>query len=146
MKDDFVASVSHELRTPLTSIRGYLELVRDDGHVDEEAARLLGIVDRNAERLLRLVSDLLFVAQVDAGRLAIEVLDVDLATLVDEAVEAARPRARVGGVALTSAPVPVTVAGDESRLAQVLDNLISNAIKFTPAGGRVHVALSQSET
>ena len=63
MKDEFVASVSHELRTPLTSIRGYLELMRDDENIDKEQERMLAIVDRNANRLLSLVADLLFVAQ-----------------------------------------------------------------------------------
>ena len=95
MKDQFFALVSHELRTPLTSIIGYLELVLDDPDaIDERERRFLGVVDRNAKRLLRLVGDLLFVAHVEAGRLALEVGRVDLEALTHEAVEAARPRAR----------------------------------------------------
>jgi PAS domain S-box-containing protein len=142
LKDDFVASVSHELRTPLTSIRGYLELVRDDGGLDEEQERMLAIVDRNAARLLRLVSDLLFVAQLDAGTLTLERERVDLAALAGEAIEAARPRADGASVELELDADQVIVDGDRSRLGQVFDNLLSNAIKFTPAGGRVRVSVA----
>jgi PAS domain S-box-containing protein len=140
MKDDFVASVSHELRTPLTSIRGYLELVREDGRLDEEQDRMLGIVDRNADRLLGLVADLLFMAEVDAGKLKIERHPVRIADVAAESVEAAGPRARAAEIELSlDADHDLVVSGDQRRLAQVFDNLISNAIKFTPAGGRVDV-------
>jgi signal transduction histidine kinase/HAMP domain-containing protein len=149
MKDEFSALVSHELRTPLTSIIGYLELLRDDADSDgddpraQQRAQFLAVVDRNAKRLLRLVGDLLFVAQVEAGKLSLDEGDVDLGAVARESVEAAAPRARDGGVELTleeeAAPV---VRGDRDRLAQALDNLVSNAIKFTPAGGRVGVRLA----
>jgi len=149
MKDEFSALVSHELRTPLTSIIGYLELLRDDADSDgddpraRQRAQFLAVVDRNAKRLLRLVGDLLFVAQVEAGKLSLDETDVDLGAVARESVEAAAPRARDGGVELTldeeAAPV---VRGDRDRLAQALDNLVSNAIKFTPAGGRVGVRLA----
>lgn len=140
MKDDFVASVSHELRTPLTSIRGYLELVREDSTLGEEQERMLGIVDRNADRLLRLVTDLLFVAQLDAGKLTMESAPVRLAQIAGESVEAASPRADATEIAMhLEADDELVVRGDRMRLAQVLDNLISNAIKFTPRGGRVDV-------
>jgi PAS domain S-box-containing protein len=140
MKDDFVASVSHELRTPLTSIRGYLEIVREDGRLDEEQDRMLAIVDRNADRLLGLVADLLFMAEVDAGKLRIERQPVLLADVATESVEAAGPRAQAAEIELTlDADHDLVVSGDRRRLAQVFDNLISNAIKFTPAGGHVDV-------
>jgi PAS domain S-box-containing protein len=139
LKDDFIASVSHELRTPLTSIRGYLELVREDA-LDEEQDRMLGIVDRNADRLLGLVTDLLFVAQLDAGKLTMERDPVSLARIAAESVEAATPRAQASEIQLhLVADNELVVTGDRMRLAQVLDNLISNAIKFTPRGGRVDV-------
>jgi signal transduction histidine kinase len=152
MKDEFSALVSHELRTPLTSIIGYLELLRDEaeGDADDPAAaqraQFLNVVDRNARRLLRLVGDLLFVAQVEAGKLSLEEEHVDLETVAKESVEAAAPRAADGGVELTldAGPVPL-VRGDRDRLAQALDNLVSNAIKFTPEGGRVVVRLFQHE-
>jgi PAS domain S-box-containing protein len=145
LKDEFVASVSHELRTPLTSIRGYLELMRDDQVLDEEHEGMLGIVDRNAERLLGLVNDLLFAAQVAAGspvKLAFE--QFDLADVVTDAVAAAAPRAEHGAVALEVEAEPALLQGDATRIAQVADNLISNAIKFTPPGGTVRVALSSN--
>ena len=142
LKDDFVASVSHELRTPLTSIRGYLELVLDGdvAELTEEQLRYLTVVDRNAGRLLRVVDDLLFAAQVDAGKVALEPGLTDLDELVREAVEAARPVAAEHDVKLTfDADGPAELVGDRARLAQILDNLIANAIKFTPPGGKVEV-------
>ena len=143
MKDEFVSLVSHQLRTPLTSIRGYVELLlEDEDGLTAEQLRFLGVVDRNAQRLLDLVGDLLFLAQVDAGRLEIEHTDVDLGRLVRECVEATRPIAEGRRVELraTVDDVP-SVTGDAPRLAQVLDNLVANAIKFTPAGGSVSVRL-----
>jgi PAS domain S-box-containing protein len=146
MKDDFVASVSHELRTPLTSIRGYLELVREDGGLDEEQDRMLGIVERNADRLLGLVTDLLFIAELDAGKLTIEHQPVQLARIAAESVEAANPRADAAEIELRlDADDELVVDGDRTRLAQVLDNLISNAIKFTPKGGRVGVRVFRTK-
>jgi PAS domain S-box-containing protein len=146
MKDDFVASVSHELRTPLTSIRGYLELVREDGGLDEEQDRMLGIVDRNADRLLGLVTDLLFIAEVDAGKLTLERNRVQLGDVAGESVEAASPHARAAEIELNlDADDHLVVDGDRTRLAQVFDNLISNAIKFTPAGGRIDVHVFRSD-
>ena len=142
MKDEFVSSVSHELRTPLTSISGYVELMLEDEN-DEQKRNYLGIVDRNAERLLGLVSDLLFSARLQGGKLELERSEVDLHRLVLQAVESARPRAEVEGVLLTVAADNVPpVSGEAVRLAQLLDNLISNSIKFTPRGGRVSVYLS----
>jgi signal transduction histidine kinase len=142
MKDDFVASVSHELRTPLASIRGYLELVLDGevGELTEGQRRFLSVVDRNAERLARVVGDLLFVAQVDAGSHALDCSPTDLHTVVREAVEAASPLAREHEVELeVDADGAAEVNVDRARLAQILDNLITNALKFTPPGGYVEV-------
>ena len=135
--------VSHELRTPLTSIRGYLDLVLDGevGELNPEQRRFLDAVDRNSRRLLRLVGDLLFVAQADAGRLSLEQAKVDLAGLAADCVEAAAPAAAEKSInlVLSARAVPAFV-GDRGRLAQVLDNLVSNALKFTPEGGTVEVA------
>jgi signal transduction histidine kinase len=145
LKDEFVSSVSHELRTPLTSISGYLELILEDEQ-DEQKRNYLGVVERNAERLLGLVSDLLFSARLQGGRLELERTEVDLSTLVRDAVESATPRAEAAGVELTLAAENVPpVPGEAVRLAQLLDNLISNAIKFTPTGGRVAVQLAPQD-
>jgi signal transduction histidine kinase len=145
LKDEFVALVSHELRTPLTSITGYLELVQEDESLGEDSRRFLDVVDRNSKRLLRLVSDLLFVAQIESGRLTLELGEASLQTIAQESVQALRPAAEAGSVELRldSAPVPA-LRGDPARLGQLLDNLVSNAVKFTPPGGRVVVALGAS--
>ena len=142
MKDDFVALVSHELRTPLTSIRGYLELVLEDQRdgLSSENGEFLGIVDRNAARLERLVDDLLFMARLGSGKLELSLQDTDLAALARESVGAATPRASAQAVGLECAVEEVpAVRGDPGRLGQLLDNLISNAVKFTPDGGHVNV-------
>ena len=142
MKDDFVALVSHELRTPLTSIRGYLELVLDgkSSGLTKENGEFLGIVDRNAARLERLVDDLLFMARLGSGKLELSLEDTDLAALARESVGAATPRATAQAVKLECEVDEVPpVRGDPGRLGQLLDNLISNAVKFTPDGGSVDV-------
>jgi len=143
LKDEFVSLVSHELRTPLTSIRGYVELMLDDPTtLSPDQHRFLEIVDRNSERLLELVGDLLFLAQIDAGKLVIEVDTVDLNQVVEECVETASPAAGERGIDLSANLDPVPeIQGDRARLVQVLDNLVSNAVKFTPTGGRVDVRL-----
>jgi signal transduction histidine kinase len=145
LKDEFVSSISHELRTPLTSISGYVEVLLES-ETDDERRSHLAIVDRNAHRLLGLVSDLLFAARLQDGGLELERDEVDLTRVVSHAVESARPRAENGGVRLNMALADVpAVRGEPDRLAQLLDNLISNAIKFTPPGGDVTVRLTATD-
>jgi PAS domain S-box-containing protein len=148
LKDEFIALVSHELRTPLTSIRGYTELLLDGeaGKLTEDQRQFLGVVERNAHRLLHLVGDLLFLAQVEAGKLVLDIGALDLGNVASESVETARPQAEAKDITLTLAtgPVPL-IAGDRARIAQLLDNLVSNAIKFTPEGGRVDVRVRTLE-
>jgi signal transduction histidine kinase len=146
LKDDFVSLVSHELRTPLTSIRGYIELLLEDGNPGTNERRYLEIVDRNSQRLLELVSDLLFLAQIEAGKLGIERGQVDLSKVVEECVETSSPVADSRGIELAAKVDRVPrLLGDRTRLAQVLDNLVSNGLKFTPSGGRVEVRLSAQD-
>jgi signal transduction histidine kinase len=150
LRDEFVAVVSHELRTPLTSIIGYLELLvdEDSGALTSEQRSYLEIVQRSTGRLVELVGDLLLVAEAERGPLALELADIDVAGLAADAAEAARPSADARGIVLRLEPSSGgTVAGDPTRLAQMLDNLISNAIKFTPEGGRVtvHAAVRGSD-
>ncbi len=145
LKDEFVGLISHELRTPLSSILGYLELMRDDDEapLSDEQLQYLGVAERNAHRLLRLVGDLLFTAQVESGRFPIDIKDAELRSVVSASVESAEPVAAAAGVALMM-DVPdesVEVHGDAVRLGQAVDNLVSNALKFTPAGGSVTVSL-----
>ncbi|HYY76258.1 MAG TPA: PAS domain S-box protein [Gaiellaceae bacterium] len=149
LKDEFIALVSHELRTPLTSIRGYTELLLDGeaGELTDDQRQFLGVVERNSHRLLHLVGDLLFLAQIEAGKLALEVGDLDLGALASESVEAARPAAEEKDVALTLATDTVPLlAGDRARIGQLLDNLVSNAVKFTHSGGRVDVRVRSLES
>jgi signal transduction histidine kinase len=148
LKDEFVALISHDLRTPLTSIIGYVELSLEEGEpeLDEERRGYLKIVSRSSERLLRLVDDLLFVARVQAGKLVLERAELDLGMIASQAVEEARPRAEGKRLALEFAgESPVLIDADKGRLFQLLDNLISNAIKFTPEGGHVDVRVGRSE-
>jgi signal transduction histidine kinase len=147
LKDEFVALISHDLRTPLTSIIGYVELSLEDmaPPLDDERRGYLQIVSRSSERLLRLVDDLLFVARLQAGRLILERTDLDLCTIAAQAAQEARPRAEVKQLELEFiGGSPVMIEGDKGRLFQLLDNLISNAIKFTPEGGRVEVRVAPS--
>ncbi len=157
-KDAFVASISHELRTPLTSIRGYLELFSDEasGPLTDDQRRFLAIVDRNADRLLRVVSSLLLVAQVDAGAVELALTDVDVAGLLRHGMEVAAPLATANGLELVAELTATPgLRADRELLGQVIDNLVSNAIKFTPAGGCVtlrcfpvadHVVLEVADT
>jgi PAS domain S-box-containing protein len=148
LKDEFIALISHELRTPLTSIRGYTELLLDGeaGDLTDDQRQFLGVVERNSHRLLHLVGDLLFLAQLEAGKLSLEIGELDLAAVASESVETARPQAEAKGITLTLATGPVpSLAGDRARIAQLLDNLVSNAVKFTPEGGRVDVRVRRHE-
>jgi signal transduction histidine kinase len=113
------------------------------GEINEEQSSMLLAIDRSSARLFRLINDLLFVAQVNAGKLSVAIDDVDLAAVAREAIADALPRATAAEVSLEfeSALTP-TVRADRVRLGQVFDNLISNAIKFTPPGGRVGLTIS----
>jgi signal transduction histidine kinase len=142
LRDEFVATVSHELRTPLTSILGYLELITksESGERRPDHEAYLAVVQRNADRLLRLVTDLLLVAEARERAFTLHIHEVDLGTLAARCVEAARPAADAKQIRLAlSSESPSRLEGDSMRLAQMMDNLISNAIKFTPAGECVTV-------
>ena len=147
LKDNLISVVSHELRTPLTSIRGYLELLdQEREQLTERQRHFLGVVGRNADRLLNIVVDLLFVAQAQAGHMTLAQRPLDLSELANEAVEAALPAASERQITITVIPCSgAIVKGDRQRLEQVLDNILSNALKFTPPKGLVQVGLSASE-
>jgi signal transduction histidine kinase len=147
MKDQFVSTVSHELRTPLTSMVGYLELLldREAGELNEQQVRFLEIVNRGGERLNTLVDDILTVARVDAGRLTLERQEVDLVALVSGEVESSRAAAVRRGIDLrfVSERESFTLSVDPMRLGQLVANLVSNALKFTPEGGSVTVTVGR---
>jgi signal transduction histidine kinase len=145
MRDAFVATVSHELRTPLTSISGFLEMMEDEEHgVGETGRGYLQVIRRSTDRLHGLVEDLLLVAQIEAHRVELAQDRIDLAALVSRCIETSRPLAVEKQVTLELvADSPPFVLGDARRLVQVVDNLVSNAVKFTPAGGSVAVTVER---
>lgn len=139
MKDEFVALISHDLRTPLTSIMGYVELSLDE-ELGDDARSFLEVVARSSQRLLRLVDDLLFVARLQSGRLDLTPSRLDLNEVARQAAEEARGRADAKDLQLVvDANGPVPVDADRGRVFQLLDNLISNAVKFTPDGGTIEI-------
>jgi PAS domain S-box-containing protein len=147
VQDQFVSSVSHELRTPLTSVLGHLEMLCEHDELPAAVTAQLRVVQRNALRLQTLLSDLLQVGQAGEGALPLQRTTVDLAALVNQAVEASRPSAEKAGVDVgVEVPDRLEARVDEQRIRQVLDNLISNALKYNEDGGSVTVVLRQGKT
>ena len=142
LKDEFVALISHDLRTPLTSIMGYVELSLDEPLADDTRS-YLEVVSRSSQRLLRLVDDLLFVARLQSGRLEIMPTRLDLNEVARQSAQEARGRADAKDLDLVvESNGAVPIEADRGRIFQLLDNLISNAIKFTPDGGSVEIKVS----
>lgn len=146
-KDVFLATLSHELRTPLNAVLGWLQLIRSGALDGDRLEHAVQTVDRNARALERLLVDLLDVSRIVAGNLSVELSEVDIAGLLTSAVDAARPAAEAKGIELVLDLVPDfdRVAADPGRLLQVMSNLLTNAVKFTPAGGRVQVKLERGD-
>jgi len=146
LKDEFIAAVTHELRTPLTSIIGYTELLEEEGADSPNTGRFAEVIGRNAEQLLRLVGDLLFLSRTRSGRLALEYRATNLAEAAAEAVAEARPEAQLKNIdlTLTVATVPL-FAADTTRIGQLLGSLVSNAVKFTGNGGRIDVTTGEED-
>lgn len=141
-RDELVASVSHELRTPLTSILGYLDLALDDESLPASTRRGLEIAERNAERLLQIVADILRASSESQGSIEMTITpeDIDVDALLRTAVESMQPRAAEAGVSIDESGIEPTPAyADPARLRQVLDNLLANAISFNKEGGTVTV-------
>jgi signal transduction histidine kinase len=148
LKDEFIALVSHDLRTPLTSIIGYVELALDDAGdvpLDAERRRYIEVVARSSDRLLRLVDDLLLAARLQSGRFVLNIDEADLESVAAEALDEMHARAERKGVSLfLESDGPVRVECDRRRVLQLVDNLVSNAVKFTPEGGRVVVHVERT--
>jgi|GEM_PF-1119366 len=146
-KDEFLAILSHELRTPLTPILGWTRLLCSGKLSEKETMRGLVVIERNARMQAQLVEDLLDISRVITGKLQIERKPVDLALVIEAALDAVRPLALTKTVVLDCKRVggPFLVNGDSVRLQQVFWNLLNNSIKFTPAAGRVQVTLQHSD-
>jgi PAS domain S-box-containing protein len=141
LKDEFLATVSHELRTPLTAIIGWSHMLEHSALDEATARHAVSVIRRNAEQQRRIVEDILDVARVVTGKLRIEPELVELAPVVQAAIDSVRPAAQSKGIRLRAAFDPwAVVAGDPQRLQQIAWNLLTNAVKFTPAGGEVRVA------
>jgi signal transduction histidine kinase len=139
-RDRFLANVSHSLRTPLTSILGYLELLQDDAGLNHSQKHSVDVISRNSERMLQMVNDLLAAA---AGHHQVNIVAMDLGAVIHAQIESLYPRAETAGIALLEGNLcHEAVLGDPLRLGQVVDNLVSNAIKYTDAGGSVTVEMN----
>ncbi|HEU5257431.1 MAG TPA: PAS domain S-box protein [Vicinamibacterales bacterium] len=143
IKDNFLATLSHELRTPLNAILGYTWMLRANALADDRREHALETVERNAKTVSRMLYDLLDVSRIASGKLTLTMQLMDLRTLVLESVESVAPKVAENGLSLQvdTEKDPVLIQGDRARLQQVVWNLLSNALKFTPAGGRINVTV-----
>jgi len=142
LKSNFLATMSHELRTPLTSVIGYSEMMLEGlgGPLTSEQREYLQIIMEKGESLLQLITSILDISKIEAGRVRLVLSDVDLATVMRDAVSTVMPLARKKGLRLTWQPAPLPrVQCDREKIRQCLINLVNNAVKFTPAGGAVTV-------
>ncbi len=143
MKTDFVSKASHELRTPLSSIRAYVEMLVDGEASDEDSRNeFYRIIQNETERLGRLIDNMLNISRIEAGIVQIERENVDMKPLISRVVQSLEPHAREKGISLHTkvAGIDLTVEGDADMLYQVLVNLASNSVKYTPEGGRITIS------
>ncbi|MCA1565965.1 MAG: PAS domain-containing protein, partial [Acidobacteria bacterium] len=145
LKDEFLATLSHELRTPLTAILGWTSMLNAGRLDDETSARALSTIHRNARSQVQLIDDLLDVSRIITGKLRLEVSTIGLVQVIEAAVDAVRPAAEAKNIRLQVLLDPQVgpISGDADRLQQVVWNLLTNAVKFTPKGGRVQVRLER---
>ena len=143
-KDEFLATLAHELRNPLAPIRHAVELIRQRRPTDPAVVRARSIIERQALHLSRLVDDLLEISRISTGTIELKPEPLELRGLVDSVVESVRPLAEAAGLTLNDdlGSEPVNMVGDPTRLAQCVVNLLNNAIKFTPKGGRIDLSVT----
>ncbi|MDC0744144.1 sensor histidine kinase [Polyangium mundeleinium] len=147
LKDEFLSLVSHELRTPITAIRGWTQVLATRECDTETRLRALGAIDRNVRAQIRIIDDLLDVSHIITGKLGLAQRRMDLGDVVQAVLDVVRPAAQAKGIQLHVTPErpSIPVFGDPDRLRQILWNLLANAIKFTPRGGRVEVEIMRDE-
>lgn len=145
-KDEFIATLSHELRTPLAAVVGWSALLRAGSLPEASRVRAIDAVARNATTLTRLTEDLLDLSRIATGKLRVELRPIDVAQVVEASVDAARPQAESLGIHLECEidRAPCRLLGDAERLQQVISNLLTNALKFTPRGGRIGVRVDHA--
>ncbi|WP_218032865.1 PAS domain S-box protein [Brevifollis gellanilyticus] len=145
MKDEFLATLSHELRTPLQSILGWTQLLLSGECDASEVKQGIEVIDRNANAQTRIIEDLLDMSRILSGKVRLDVQRIELAGLIEAAVETVRPAAQAKNIKLEAVldPLAQPVSGDPNRLQQVFWNLLSNSIKFTPVGGKVQIVLER---
>lgn len=145
MKDEFLATLSHELRTPLNAVLGWASVLRTSRVQGEELEKGLETIERNAKVQAQIIEDLLDMSRIISGKVRLDVQTVDLPTLLSDAVETVRATAEAKSLRLQTVidPHAAPVSGDPNRLQQVFWNILSNAIKFTPKGGRIQVFLER---
>jgi PAS domain S-box-containing protein len=141
--DQFLATVSHELRTPLSAILGWTRLLRGDQIAEDQRPKALATIERNAVAQAQLINDLLDISRIISGKMRLDLVPVELVGVIEAALDVVRPAADAKGVSLHAMidPSASHVTGDSSRLQQVVWNLLANAVKFTPKGGRVQLRL-----
>jgi signal transduction histidine kinase len=148
IRDEFLATLSHELRTPLNAILGWAQIVQADVSDGTRIRHAVGVIERNARLQAQMISDLLDMSRILAGKMRLHVQPVDLAAVVNAALEAVQPAADAKDIRIQNViePVADSVNGDPARLQQVVWNLLANAIKFTPRGGRVQVVVARVDS
>lgn len=144
LKAEFLATLSHELRTPLTAILGWIQILKELP-TPEELEQGIEVIERNVRLQSQLIEDLLDISRIESGKVALDVQRLNLASIVNAAIETVRPSAESKQIKLTSAFTEVdgVIMGDKNRLQQIVWNLLTNAIKFTPKAGRIHVVIER---
>jgi PAS domain S-box-containing protein len=145
LKDEFLATLSHELRTPLQSILGWTQILQMDDVTAEDLKQGLEVIDRSARAQTRIIEDLLDMSRILSGKVRLDVQKMEIGPLIDNTLETLKPAAQAKGIRLSAMldPLARPISGDPARVQQIFWNLLNNAIKFTPQGGRVQILLER---
>ena len=143
-KDEFLATLSHELRTPLNALLGWARILRTQPMDEEGRARAIDVIERNANQQAQLVQDILDISAITTGKLRLRMQPIDLRPVVDAAIDVVQPGADAKGLTIgCTGEATLALTGDPDRLRQVVWNVLANAVKFTPSGGRIDIVLSR---